>query len=128
MNRYEDEFQSNLEGKNPDGDAMDLKAYQTVFSGLKKEPDFSLSPAFADKVVGLVIKKQKTKSNLKELLWFGLGISLLFMAFITAIALTGFEFNFGFLNALSAYRGLIAFAIFFIGLLHWLDKRLIKPA
>jgi hypothetical protein len=126
MNRYEDEFQSNLEGKDPDGDALDLKAYQTVLSGLKKESDFTLSPAFADQVVSLVVKKQKAKNSPKEYFWFGLGISLLFMSFITAIALTDFEFNFGFLNAVSAYRGLIAFAIFFIGLLHWLDKRLIK--
>jgi hypothetical protein len=127
MNRYEEELQNNLDaGKDPEGDPLDLKAYQTVFNALKKESDFSLSTSFADNVVGLVIKKQKSKSIIREYFWLGFGIFLLLTASMITIVLTAFEFNFGFLNALNSYKGLIVFGILFITLLHWLDRRLIK--
>ena len=128
MNRYEEELQRNLEaGKNPEGDELDAKAYQTVFNALKREPDFTLSSSFADKVVGMAMKKQNSKSTLREYFWFGLGIFVMLIASVVAIFMTDFKFDMGFLNGLSSFKGLIIFGIFFIGLLHWLDKKLIRP-
>ncbi len=128
MNHYEEELQRNLEaGKNPQGDELDVKAYQSVFNALKHEPEFTLSSSFADKVVGMAVKKQQSKSTFREYFWFGFGFFLMLVAFVVAIVLTEFKLNMGFLNGLSSYKGVIIFGIFFIGVLHWLDKRLIRP-
>jgi len=128
MNHYEEELQRNLEaGKNPEADELDVKAYQSVFNALKQEPEFTLSSSFADKVVGMAVKKQQSKSTLREYFWFGFGFFLMLIAFVVAIVLTEFKFDMGFLNGLSSFKGLIIFGIFFIGLLHWLDKKLIRP-
>lgn len=128
MNRYEEELQRNLEaGKNPEGDDLDVKAYQTVFDALKHEPEFTLSSSFADKVVRIAVDKQNSKSTFREYFWFGLGIFVMLIASVVAIFMTEFKFDMGFLNGLSSFKGLIIFGIFFIGLLHWLDKKLIRP-
>jgi hypothetical protein len=94
---------------------------------LKHEPEFTVSSSFADKVVGLAIKKQNSKSTFREYFWFGLGIFVMLIASAVAIFITEFKLDMGFLNSLSSFKGLIIFGIFFIGLLHWLDKKLIRP-
>src|SRR6478735_5333472 len=128
MNHFEEELQKNLEaGKNPQDDELDLKAYQSVFSALKQEPEFTLSPSFADKVMQRVIDKQNSKSAFREYFWFGLGIFIMFIASAVAVLMTDFKLDMGFLKGLSSFKGLISFGIFFIGLLHWLDKKLIRP-
>jgi hypothetical protein len=128
MNRDEEELQNSFDaGKNPEGEALDIKAYQSVFKALQTEPEFILSSAFADKVVATAMQKQQSRSFLSTYFWFGMGIVLLLIAFIVAIALTDFKLDFGFLNGLSSHKGVIVFGIFFIGLLHWLDKQLLKP-
>lgn len=128
MNRYEEELQQKLEaGKIPEGDELDVKAYQTVFDALKHEPEFALPSSFADKVVHLALKKQDSKSTFREYFWIGLGIFAMLIGSVVAIVMTGFKFDMGFLNGLSSFKGLIIFGIFFIGLLHWLDKKLIRP-
>jgi hypothetical protein len=127
MNRYEEELQNNLDaGKQPAGDALDVRAYQNVYSALKSEPVFSLPPSFAGRVSQIAFEKQKRKTNATEYIWLGLGILLLLITFIIAIALTEFRLDFGFLKGLGSYKGLIIFAIPFILLLHWLDKKYIK--
>ena len=128
MNRYEEELQRNLEaGKNPEGDELDVKAYQSVFNALKQEPEFTLSSSFADKVVGMAVKKQQSKTTFREYFWFGFGIFLMLIAFVVTILLTEFKLDMGFLNGLNSYKGVIIFGICLIGLLHWLDKKLIRP-
>lgn len=128
MNRYEEELQKNLEaGKHPEGDELDVKAYQSVFNALKQEPEFSLSSSFADKVVGIMVKKQQSKTTFREYFWFGFGIFLMLIAFVVTLAMTDFKLDMGFLKGLNSFKGVIIFGIFFIGLLHWLDKKLIRP-
>lgn len=128
MSTYEDEeeIQKNLEeGKKPVGDELDIKAYQNVFVALKREPEFSLPSTFADQVIHVVIRKQR-KNNFREYFWFGIGAFLLLMALVTSIALTDFKISAGIFSGLSSYKGLLIFGACFIGLLHWLDKRLVK--
>jgi hypothetical protein len=128
MNRYEEDLQRDLEaGKNPQSDELDVKAYQTVFQALKNEPEFTLPSSFADKVVRLALEKQNSKSTFREYFWFGLGIFVMLIASTVAIFMTEFKLDMGFLKGLSSFKGLIIFGIFFIGLLHWLDKKLIRP-
>ncbi|HOX81637.1 MAG TPA: hypothetical protein PLJ60_00750 [Chryseolinea sp.] len=128
MNRYEEELQRNLEaGQHPEGNELDVKAYQSVFNALRKEPEFTLSSSFADKLVGMAVKKQQSKNIFREYFWFGFGIFLMLIAFVVTIAMTGFKLDMGFLNGLNSFKGVIIFGLFFIGFLHWLDKRLIRP-
>lgn len=126
MSTYEEELQKNVEeGKKPLGDELDIKAYESVFSALKSEPEFFLPSTFADQVINTVVRDQR-KNTFREYFWFGVGVFLLLMAFVTSIVLTDFKISAGIFSGLSSYRGLLIFGIFFIGLLHWVDKRLMR--
>jgi hypothetical protein len=126
MNRYEEELQKNIEsGQTPSGDELDIKAYQQVFHSLKKEPGIKLPNDFSERVIARVQRKQKRAAS-RDLFWFGGGIFLLLIAFGVAIALTGFKFQLGFLEDNSAYTGIFVFGAAFIGLLSWLEKRLVS--
>src|SRR5687768_6870975 len=126
MNPYEEEMQEKLErGETPAGDGLDVKAYQAVFQALKKDPGYELQPDFAARVADRVMKGQKGGFS-KDYLWFGAGILFLIIALVGTILYTGFRFDFGFLNAMSDYKGLAIFGIVFVLLLNWLDKKLVK--
>ena len=126
MNRYEEELQKNIEaGKTPDGDELDVKAYREVFQALKKEPGFELSSGFADRVMAKAVESRKKDSS-RDMLWLVVGIFLIFISLVVAIMLTGFKLSAGFLSGMSDYKGLFVFGVAFIGLLNWLDKRLIR--
>ena len=126
MSTYEEEIQKNLEeGKKPVGDELDIKAYQHVYTALKSDPEFSLPATFADQVIAVVVRKQR-KNSFEEYFWFGIGIFLLLIAFVTSILLTDFKISAGIFGGLSSYKGLLIFGACFIGLLHWLDKRLMR--
>lgn len=127
MNIHDEEMQKNLEaGQSAPGDEVDVKAYRHVFDALRQEPEFVLPHAFANRVVSALVQQQTEKTTAREYVWFGVGIVLLLAAFITAIVLTDFKFNFGVFSALKSYKGLFLFAVVFITLLHILDRRLLR--
>jgi len=127
MNIHDEEMQKNLEAGQPAaGDEVDVKAYRQVFDALRQEPEFVLPQAFASRVVRALAQQQTEKTTAREYVWFGVGIVLLLAAFITAIVLTDFKFDIGVFSALRSYKGLFLFALVFIGLLHILDKRLLR--
>ena len=127
MNIHDEEMQKNLEAGQPaPGDEVDVKAYQHVFGALRQEPEFVLPHAFANRVVRALVQQQTKKTTAREYVWFGVGIVLLLAAFITAIVLTDFKFNFGVFSALKSYKGLFLFAVVFITLLHLVDRRLLR--
>ena len=126
MSEKEEELQKNLEeGETPISDDLDVRAYQSVFSALKNEPTIFLHASFADQVISMVERNQR-KNTFKEYFWICIGVFLLLSAFATAIVLTDFKISAGVFSWLSSYKGLIIFGAAFIGLLHWLDKRLLK--
>lgn len=126
MNPYEEELQNDVEkGATPDGDGLDVKAYQAVFRALKKDPGYELRPDFAERVVSRVVSAQREKSS-NDYLWFGAGILFFIIAFIATVLYTGFRFDLGFLKVMSDYKGLAVFGIAFMVLLNWLDKKLVK--
>src|SRR4051812_13168288 len=107
MNHYEEELQKNIEaGKEPNANSMDAKAYQQVFQSLKREPEFSLPADFADRVVAKAIQLNTKTSFFGDYFWLGVGIFFMVIAFIVAIAFTGYKLDFGFLNSMSGYKGL----------------------
>ena len=126
MNLHEEEMQNQLEnGRLPEGDNLDVRAYQEVFRALKKDPGYSLTSRFAERVAARIVARRQSM-NSRDYFWFAAGISLLLLTSIATILMTGFRFNFGFLNAMSDYKGLVAFGIIFITLLNWLDKRMVR--
>ena len=119
-------MQKNLEsGETPQGDGLDIKAYEQVFRALKKEPAYQLSSRFAETVVAKVILKEHGRDS-KDYFWFGAGIFFLLMAFIGTVLFTGFRLDFGFLSVMSDYSGLAIFGILFVLFLNWLDRRLVR--
>lgn len=126
MNPYEEELQRNLEGgRTPKGEELDVKAYRQVFRSLEMDPGYDFSGHFAERVVATVINRQQSKDS-KAYLWFAAGIFFLTIASLATILYIGFRVDFGFLNAMSDYKGLVLFGIVFILFLNWLDKRLVR--
>jgi hypothetical protein len=126
MSEKEEELQKNLEeGKTPIGDDLNVMAYQRVFSALKNEPPIFLHTSFADQVIGMVERNQR-KNTFREYFWIAIGTFLLLSALATSIMLTDFNISAGVFSGLSSYKGLLIFGVSFIGVLHWLDRRLLK--
>lgn len=123
--KEDEELQKNIEsGKIPSGDDADASAYRHVFNALSREPDLSLPPSFADRVLQK-IELQQERSKKREYLWMAAGFFLLAIAFIIVVVASGFKLNLGFLNGLSTHKGLLVFAAAFLIFLQWLDKRLL---
>jgi hypothetical protein len=123
MNMRDEELQKKIESGH-ESDDMDSRSYKTVFQALSQEPEFKLPASFADRVVAIAEYKQKSSSP--DLLWFGLGIFFLLIAFVVAIVMSGFKLNLGFLSGVSSYSGLFVFGVAFIGLLNLLEKKVLR--
>ncbi|NOT75324.1 MAG: hypothetical protein HOP08_10370 [Cyclobacteriaceae bacterium] len=124
MNSAEEELQNEFERSGKSGSEIDMHSYKIVFDALKKEPDFNLSYNFADKVIAKIeVKKEDSKDSF----WIVMGVLSFVIAAIISIVLTDFKLNFGAFRFLSGYAGLFAFGIVFILVLHWIDKKLIRP-
>lgn len=125
MNVNDEELQDDLvNGRTPYADPMDIKAYKKVFRVLEKSPGFELRPGFAEKTVARLVAQQQANPS-RDYFWFGAGMFFLIASAIATVLFTGFTLNFGFLNVMSDYKGLAIFGVLFIGLLNWLDKRLV---
>lgn len=125
MNQQDEDLQKNMEaGTSPVGDDLDIQAYRELFVRLKQEPDFQLPVNFSDSIVARVIEKKKRHAS-RDFYWFGAGMFLLLVAFVVAIAMTGFKPDLGFLKNMSSYLGLFIFGTAFILALHFLDKKII---
>jgi hypothetical protein len=126
MSPSEEELQAKIErGEIPAGKEIDVKAYQSIFRALKKDPGYDLGADFASRVALKIQRRQQSQLS-KDYFWFGAGLFFLAIAFLATVLFTGFRLDFGFLNVMSDYKGLAIFGIAFIIFLNWLDKRLIK--
>jgi hypothetical protein len=127
MNLYEEELQKALEnGRVPlQAEPLDVKAYRQVFRALKKEPSYHLPDNFAHQVAAQINEQQQSRSLFDDL-WIALGLLFLAIAFVAAIIITGVTINFGFLNTLADYKGLVVFGAVLLVLLNWLDHKLLK--
>lgn len=124
MKDSEEELQNRIEGGGS-GEGMDARAYRHVFQALGKEPDYELPSDFAAKVANRIsVREEKRLSS--EYIWFAAGILLLAAAFIGTVVFIGFRLDFGFLNVMADYKGLVVFGAGFILLLNWIDKKLLS--
>ena len=124
----DEDLQKSIESGNKNlEDHPDARAYQEVFARLKKEPDSYLSPGFADKVIARIGEQQR-RSTSRDFYWLAVGVFLLTVAMIVAIAFSGFKPGLGFLKGISAYAGVFVFGVAFILFLNRLDKKLLLKA
>lgn len=122
--KNEHELQRGVEEGNASND-IDSRAYEIVFDAVKKEPGYTLKAGFADRVMELAAR-QASGSATAEFIWMGIGVFLLFIAMIVALANITFTADFGFLSAMSSYAGLFVFGAIFIAMLHFIDRRFIR--
>jgi hypothetical protein len=97
-------------------------AYKMVFEALKKEPEFHVSLPFADRIISKIEKKEEQR--IFRWMWFGIFCCVI--AAGVAIALTDSMWSTGVFTFLSSYSGLVIFAVAFILLLQWVDKKVIN--
>lgn len=107
-------------------DSVDAVAYKKVFHALSTEPDFNLPINFADKVMKQIEIKE-ARSTSREMYWLAAGIFLLFIGAFVGAILSGFKPSFGAFKFWASYPGLFVFSLSFILLIHWLDKKWVKP-
>lgn len=125
MNRDEERLQEKIEANmGVDDGHADTQAYRQVFQALEKPPRYALPDAFADNVLRKVERKEQ-RSLRVAYAWLAAGIVLLIGACAAVVMLTEFTFEAGFLRGMADYKGLLAFGVAFVLLLHWVDKRLI---
>jgi hypothetical protein len=105
---------------------LEANAYRHVFRALEKKPTLTLPGSFSDKVIQKL--ESRDTSVFADYFWLGIGILLSVLALIVAIGMTGFKLNFGFLSAMSSYKGLLVFATVLMIALHFLDKKLLRSA
>jgi hypothetical protein len=106
MDQHEEGLQEKMERGEVVNRNEDTRAYDIVFHALKKTPEKTLSPSFEERIIQLVIEK-RLKEARRDNFWFGFGLFLIFIAFVVAISMTGFALNFGFLNAMADWKGLV---------------------
>jgi hypothetical protein len=128
MKHEDEELQKQFDEGNLLGDGVDAQAYQKVFDALKQEPEYALPVYFADRLITLIESKEKAKEVSRDNFWLGLGLFSFVIALIVALALTDFRLSFGAFQFFAGYPGLIIFAIGFILLLNWIDKKVIQKA
>ena len=111
-------------GNVPDG--LDAESYRVVFDALKKEPDFKLSSDFASKVAAMM---PGTKPSFNwDRFFFVDGFISFVGAFAYAFVSISPAFSTGVFSFVSGYPGLFVFAVVFVILLNWVDKKWIaKP-
>ncbi len=100
----------------------EAQAYQRVYDVLKKEPDFHVSPPFADRIVAIIEKKEENRAYW----WMVAGIFLMVLALIVSFALTNTHWTAGVFTFISSYAGLVVFGVAFILLLQWVDRKVTK--
>jgi hypothetical protein len=127
----EEELQQRAENEKLYGvekDDLDAKAYVEVFNVLKGIQGYEVPPKFADNVMDKITVKHGTKASIfsNDYFWFGAGLTLLMSLAVATVMMTKVKIDMGFLNAMSAYKGLFIFGVLFVIVLNVLDKRLIR--
>lgn len=125
MKNSDEIIQKQIEGGNlPEG--LEGESYKVVFNALKKNPEFKLPSNFAHRVAAIAKAPAKAFNWDKFFLISGC-ISFL-IALTYAILSLHATFSVGVFSFISGYPGLIVFAIIFVILLNWIDKKWISKS
>ncbi len=124
MTSHEESLQKQFEEGNPLSTNADTRAYQKVFEALKQEPEFELPIHFEDNILQKIEANEKHAER-RETYWLVAGVAVLIVASIIGAVLVGFKPSFGAFGFLSRYMGLFIFALAFILLLQWVDRKIV---
>lgn len=122
----EEELQKQIERGTGEPSSADAESYRRVFSSLRRETDFHLSPGFADKVMKKV-EYLRSKEASRERWWFFGGIFIFLIGLVVALTQIEFKPGVGVYTFVAGYKGLLLFGVAFILLLNYLDKKFIRP-
>lgn len=126
MKQKDEDLQKEFDRGGISSEGIDAQAYQKVFEALRREPEYTLPIYFSDRLITLIESKEKMKEVSRDNLWLGLGLFSLVIALIVAFVLTDFKASVGAFRFFAGYPGLVFFGIFFILLLHWVDKKILR--
>ena len=125
MKNWEEELQQNIESGQPVDNGPDAQSYRAVFDALKKQPEYTLPSGFARRVLQKIEIREKQRLSVREVRAVVLAGVFMILSLAVTIYMTGLKPALGVLNGVQPYWGFIVFALSFIGLLHWLDRRFI---
>jgi hypothetical protein len=108
---------------NKNSKMKDLEAQ--IESALSREPKFNLPSDFADRLVAKIETAKRIERRV-EILLIGVSALLFFAGLIVVIALTDFKISLSAFSFLSNNIWFICFAIVFVGLLNFLDRKLVR--
>jgi hypothetical protein len=104
----------------------DADSYRLVFTALKKNPELSLPAGFAERVAGLAPSRIRAFNWDKFFLVSGCASFLCALAY--AVVSISPSFSTGVFSFVSGYPGLVAFAVMFVLILNWIDKKWIAKS
>jgi len=126
---YEEELQQKIEeGKlqELEKNDLDVRAYASIFKTLQNAPQYVAPPDLADLVLKKLPAKRKRSLLQNDFFWLAAGIAILFGAAVFIAIRINYVVDLGFLNGMSAYKGLIIFGLGFIVFINFLDRQLVK--
>jgi flagellar biogenesis protein FliO len=124
MNTQDEIIQKQTEEGNAPSNA-DGEAYRLIFDSLRKDHSYKLPADFAKKVSSIAITKKAFDWDKFFFIIGGLGFVIMLIYSVVSIQAT---FSIGVFRFFSSYAGLSIFAIVFVVLLNWLDKKFINKA
>jgi hypothetical protein len=126
MSKEDEILQQQVEaGQQPQG--RDGEAYAKVFHALAMQPDNTLPPAFAERVIQRVLALKQEKESRRDTWWLAFGIFLLTLVFIIAFAFVGFKMNLGFLRVVGDFKWLFLCAGVLLAIFNVIDRKLVRP-
>lgn len=103
---------------------LDGKSYRVVFDALKKDPQLKLPSHFAYRVA---LASSRPSFNWDKFFLAGGCVSFV-IALMYAFLTISPSFSTGVFSFVSGYPGLVTFAVFFILVLNWIDRRWISKS
>lgn len=122
---HEEEMQNRI-ANGKAGESADEIAYQAIFRALAKEQSSEIAPGIADRVILRLQKNKEARKSSFDLIMAIMGGFLFLIGLVVTIVVTGFRPDFGFLKAISDFKGLFIFGIAFIIVINILDKQLMR--
>jgi hypothetical protein len=100
------------------------RAYQVVFRGIQREPDFQLPPDFASRVMARVGSRQQASAR-SEWIWLAVGAVFFVVVGLICVLITGYRPN---LTFLSPVKGLLLLGALLSLVFHSVDRLWVRPA
>lgn len=126
MKSQDEIIQESIEQGNHEVKDTDSMAYRIVFNSLKKEPAFSASDGFIDRVVYKIIRRKEARATRRDYIWLAIGLFVFLIATFVTISVTHFKFSYGAFKFLSNYGGLLLFGGALVIGLQWIEKRFLS--